>query len=551
MPATEASLALPSRYQVVRHVANGGMASVWTAKDEVLGRLVAVKVLSPAYAADERANRRFLREARAAARLGDCRHVVTVYDIGEHDGRPFMVMEHFAGGTIADRLRRGRAIPQALALRWLRETAIGLDCAHEHDVVHRDVKPANLLLDQRGRLAVGDFGIATVATEASITQTGQVLGTAAYISPEQARGEPATAASDRYALAVVAFELLTGRRPFPAEHPAAQARAHVEEVVPLATDVEDDLPAAVDRVLAAGMDKDPRRRPATAGDFVEELDDAFAGGAAGDPYEDAAPTAVTAVAASPRFSRPAPATTGAPPSTGPRPAHASAAEPRRRWSAVGVMAAILLVAASAVAIAVGGRDNGGSSPTTARSTAQNAAGSGNGKAATDAKSKKAKKAKKAAPKAGATATTPPAATTATTPAPATADDNPIALNNEGFALLQQGNAQDAIEPLRRSVRAFRAQGTTGVIDYAYALYNLGNALRLTGRPGDAIPYLRERLRISDFRRADVIRELTIARQQAGLTPAPGTGNGNGNGNGHGHGGGEGDGGDGQGGPGQD
>src|SRR6478672_2887865 len=119
MPATEATVALPSRYRIVRHVANGGMASVWAAEDELLGRLVAVKVLSPAYAADERANRRFLREARAAARLGDCRHVVTVYDIGEHDDRAFMVMEHFAGGTVADRLRERRRLPLPVALRWL------------------------------------------------------------------------------------------------------------------------------------------------------------------------------------------------------------------------------------------------------------------------------------------------------------------------------------------------------------------------------------------------------------------------------------------------
>src|SRR3954469_21392499 len=204
MPATEQRVSLPPRYRVVRHIANGGMASVWAAEDELLGRLVAVKLLSRAYDGDERARKRFLREARAAAKLGDCRHVVTVYDIGEHDDRAFMVMEHFAGGTRADRLKAHTPIPRPLALRWLRETAIALDCAHEHDVVHRDVKPANLLLDEHGRLAVGDFGIATVAGEASVTQAGEVLGPAAYISPEQARGLPATAASDRYALAVVA-----------------------------------------------------------------------------------------------------------------------------------------------------------------------------------------------------------------------------------------------------------------------------------------------------------------------------------------------------------
>src|SRR5919199_4805131 len=275
MPATEQSIALPARYRVVRHIANGGMASVWAAEDELLGRLVAVKVLSPALSSDERAQRRFKREARAAARLGDCRHVVTIYDIGEHDGRAFMVMEHFSGGTVADRLRTRRPIPRPAAVRWLRETAEALDCAHGHNVVHRDVKPANLLLDEHGRLAVGDFGIATVATEASVTQTGQVLGTAAYISPEQARGEQATAASDRYALAVVAFELLTGRRTFRVDHPAAQARAHVEAAVLAASAAGTGLPPAVDDVLRQGLAKDPYARPATAQELVDRLEDAL------------------------------------------------------------------------------------------------------------------------------------------------------------------------------------------------------------------------------------------------------------------------------------
>src|SRR3954464_2555175 len=275
MPATEQRVCLPPRYRVVRHIANGGMAAVWEAEDELLGRLVAVKKRSRAYDADERARKRFLREARAAARLGDCPHVVTVYDIGEHDDRAYIVMEHFAGGTVDERLRSGRRIPRPLALRWLREAAIALDCAHAHDVVHRDVKPANLLLDEHGRLAVGDFGIATVASEASVTMTGQVLGTAAYISPEQARGEPATAASDRYALAFVAFELLTGARPFAVDHPAAQARAHVQASIPDATEVAPDLPAAVDAALRDGMAKDPDDRPATAEGLVDRIERAL------------------------------------------------------------------------------------------------------------------------------------------------------------------------------------------------------------------------------------------------------------------------------------
>ena len=297
MPTSQASVSLPDRYRVVRHIANGGMAGVWAAEDELLGRLVAVKVLSPAFASDDRAAKRFLREARAGARLSDCRHIVTVYDIGEHEGKAFMVMEHFSGGTISDRLKSGRPIPRPLAVRWLREAAEALDCAHRNNVVHRDVKPANLLLDERGRLAVADFGIATVASEASVTMTGQVLGTAAYISPEQARGETATAASDRYALAIVAYELLTGTRPFAVEHPAAQARAHVEGEVPRASDDGDDLPRAVDAVLAAGMAKDPDDRPPTAEDFVDRLEDALGSDA---EVATGAPTATTAPVAIPR-----------------------------------------------------------------------------------------------------------------------------------------------------------------------------------------------------------------------------------------------------------
>ncbi len=347
MPVTEHRIALPTRYRVVRHIANGGMASVWLAEDELLGRLVAVKVLSPGLAQDERANRRFLREARAGARLSECRHVVTVYDIGEHDGRPFMVMEHFSGGTVADRLRSGRDVPRALALRWLREAADALDCAHGHDVVHRDVKPANLLIDERGRLAVGDFGIATVAAEASLTQTGQVLGTAAYISPEQARGHAATDASDRYALAVVAFELLTGRRPFTADHPAAQARAHVEESVPSASAAGTGLPPRVDRVLATGMAKDPAERPATAADFMDALEVALDG----EPVAAGPPTAVTAPVAP------------APPRPPTRSVRAAPPRAKRRWPGLAALAALAVVAGAAIAIAAGtgGKGDGGAS----------------------------------------------------------------------------------------------------------------------------------------------------------------------------------------------
>jgi serine/threonine-protein kinase len=526
MPATEQRVSLPPRYRVVRHIANGGMASVWAAEDELLGRLVAVKMLSRAYDSDERARRRFLREARAAARLGDCRHVVTVYDIGEHDDRAFMVMEHFAGGTLADRLRSGRSIPRPLALRWLRETAIALDCAHAHDVVHRDVKPANLLLDEHGRLAVGDFGIATVASEASVTQTGQVLGTAAYISPEQARGLPATAASDRYALAVVAFELLTGARPFNVDHPAAQARAHVQAMVPAASEVSGDLPSGVDEALRAGLAKDPEARPSSAEDFVDRLEDALGD----DATAVTPPTATTR-----RFERTPP-----PP---PTPPPAPAEDRPRRWPAVAALAALLLAIGAVAAIALTGGDNGGtndrttaSTPTSSTSTTdkkQRTTSSGSSSSTTttprttSTQSQSQRQSQSTTP--GATSSTAP-------PPPAATGQDPKTLNDQGFSLINQGNSAGAVPLLESSVQGFRQQGRTGEIDYAFALYNLATALRATGHPDMAIPLLQERLQRSDYKRGVVERELALAQQQAGQAPAGKAKSNNGNGNGNGRGG---------------
>src|SRR4051794_11700444 len=273
MPSvTPDRISLPDRYRVVRHLANDGMASVWEAHDELLDRDVAVKLLASHLGEDERARRRFQREARAAAGLSSHPNVVTIYDVGEHSGRVFMVMEIMRGGTLGDRLKSREQISHAKALQWLHQSAAALDAAHEAGVVHRDIKPGNLLLDSHERLAVADFGIARVAWEDQLTATGQVLGTAAYLSPEQALGEAATAASDRYALAVVAYELLTGTRPFEAEHFAAQARAHVEDPVPAASVRGDGLSTAVDAVLERGLAKNPGDRWESSAAFVDALE---------------------------------------------------------------------------------------------------------------------------------------------------------------------------------------------------------------------------------------------------------------------------------------
>src|SRR3954454_10122616 len=182
-----------------------------------------------------------------------------------------MVMEIMRGGTLGDRLKSGREIEAATVVRWMREAAEALDAAHDAGVVHRDIKPGNLLLDTHERLAIADFGIARVAWEDQLTLTGQVLGTAAYISPEQAMGEPATAASDRYSLGVVAYELLTGSRPFEGAHFAVQARAHVEDPPPPPSSRRAGLSVAVDAVLERALAKDPRDRYPSAGAFADAL----------------------------------------------------------------------------------------------------------------------------------------------------------------------------------------------------------------------------------------------------------------------------------------
>jgi serine/threonine-protein kinase len=500
---TARQISLPERYRVVRHIANGGMASVWAAQDELLGRLVAVKVLAPGYAADAAATRRFKREARSAARVSDHPNVVTIFDVGEHEDHAFIVMEYCSGGTLSDRLRLPEPIPRAVALDWLDGAASALDHAHDCDIVHRDVKPGNLLLDGHGRLAVADFGIARLASDSSMTQTGQVLGTAAYLSPEQALGQPATAASDRYALAVVAYELLARRRPFLADHAAAQARQHIETPPPPATEGT-DLPPAVDGVLSRGLAKDPAARPATASALVADLRSVLDGHP--EPAAEAT-TAATSVAPA-RFRR-EPTPPPAPPPRGPRPA--AAGGPRRRFPGLVAAAALVLVLAAVIAAIAG--SGGGNDKTAATSSTA-------AKAPAKAKKKKPKKATTTP------AQTQPAAQTQA-PAPAATDNRALAV--QGHTLIAQGNPGAAIDVLSRAVQDCPVATTDPC---AYALFDLGHALRLAGRPGEAIPILQQRLQNPNQR--DVVqRELDLAQAEANGGTKPGKSHGKGGGKGNG------------------
>jgi serine/threonine-protein kinase len=198
------------RYHLGDVIGYGGMATVYRAEDSRLGRTVAIKVLADNLAADPSFRERFLREARLAARLGH-RNVVQVFDVGENGDRPFIVMECVEGSTLADALAAG-PLPPKRVLDLARQVADGLAHAHGAGLVHRDIKPGNLLLARDGTVKIADFGIARAADSATLTRTGAVIGTAAYLAPEQAAGLPATAAADIYAFGVVLYEALTGRR---------------------------------------------------------------------------------------------------------------------------------------------------------------------------------------------------------------------------------------------------------------------------------------------------------------------------------------------------
>jgi len=258
---------LAGRYRLVRRLASGGMSQVWRANDEILGRPVAVKLLRSEYAEDPEFVDRFRAEARRTAALSHP-GIASVFDYGE-TGDPdaegttaYLVMELVEGEPLSVLLAREGRLSAAHTLDVLAQSALALDSAHQAGVVHRDVKPSNLLLRRDGVVKVTDFGIAHAADEAPRTEAGMVVGTAAYLSPEQVACRPATPASDVYALGVVAYECLAGRRPFTGEHPIALALAHRRSAPP---PLPEDVPDAVQELVAWTMSKVPRARPPSAG----------------------------------------------------------------------------------------------------------------------------------------------------------------------------------------------------------------------------------------------------------------------------------------------
>ena len=258
------------RYRVEDTLGHGGMAVVYVAEDAELARRVAVKVLAEQFATDDEFRRRFVREARLAARLSHP-NVVHVYDAGEDDGRPFIVMELVPGETVADLLARRRKLPAEEAAELARQAALGLQHAHQAGLVHRDVKPQNLLLREDGVLKIADFGIARAAESTRLTKHGTVLGTAAYLAPEQALGGEAGPEADVYSLGAVLYELLTGRPPHAFASLADLAEHHREGAIVPVRDLEPSVPPALEALVMRCLAREARFRPQSAGDVAAAL----------------------------------------------------------------------------------------------------------------------------------------------------------------------------------------------------------------------------------------------------------------------------------------
>jgi serine/threonine-protein kinase len=427
------------------------MGEIYRAEDADLARVVAIKVLADRYAGDEAIRARFTREALAAARLSNAPSTVTIFDVGEHDDHPYIVMEYLAGGSLADRLARDGAQPAGRSLEWLRQAAAALDAAHANGIVHRDVKPANLLLDDADRVKVADFGVASAVGLGSLTEVGTVVGTAGYLAPEQARGEKATPASDRYALAVVAFELLTGARPFERESSTAEALAHVSAPIPPASSLNPELPAQVDDALARGLAKAPEHRYESAADLVHALRDAL---------DDAA--GATAVGALPPV----------------------ATSRGRRWALPLIaLGALLATGVLAAALLAGGGDEDAAptGPQTVKETITLPATT-----------------------VVETVTTEAAPTTA--PATTASSGNPSELNDQGFALMREGNFEAALPLLEQAVAGLAGSGE---LTEGYASYNLAFTRLALGRCDGVVELLDRSEEIQGER-----REISRLRREA-------------------------------------
>jgi eukaryotic-like serine/threonine-protein kinase len=462
---------LKDRYRLEHTLGRGGMAAVWLGHDEVLDRPVAVKVLSDTIASDPGFVARFRREATTAAGLSHP-NLVGVYDFSDQGERPYLVMQFVPGENLAQRLERGEGVD---CDKLARELLAALAHIHAVGILHRDVKPANIVVEPEGTAKLIDFGIALPRDATALTSTGLVLGTERYAAPEVMEGRPATERSDLYSLGVVLGKC------------------------------EGQCSRALGDLVESLTAKDPRARPASARQALAQL--GRRDPAAEEPTQAFEPTAA--------YRRdPEPEPQAAPPPA--LPSYDRSGSHRSRWGAV--LALLALVAAIGVValLALNGGDGndrsggprsaqakkgkkGGDSQAT---SVPAAAGAGAGGVASgEADSSEAAAAEETEPE-------PEPA-----PEPSSADpETAAALNEEGFALIQAGEYEAAVPVLEDAVAAY-PEGSED-LTYAYALFNLGNALRLSGRPEEAIPVLEQRLEIPN-QTGTVEEELAAARSEAG------------------------------------
>ena len=289
------------RYRLERKLGSGGMADVWLAEDQELGRKVAIKMLHERYANDVQFVERFRREATHAAGLSHP-NVVSIHDRGEAEGSYFIVMEYVEGRTLKELIVTRGPCPVPVAVSYVRQVLAALRYAHRNGIVHRDIKPHNVLVDHEGRVKVADFGIAR-AGSSQMTEAGSIIGTAQYLSPEQARGAPVDESSDLYSTGIVLYELLTGEVPFTGETPVEIAMKHLSQIPEAPSTIRPEIPRDLDLVVLRALAKEPADRYRTAKEMDRDLELVGRGEAVGTETEEAATmvlrgesTAATAVA---------------------------------------------------------------------------------------------------------------------------------------------------------------------------------------------------------------------------------------------------------------
>jgi serine/threonine-protein kinase len=481
-----AGVVLADRFRVRRRLGAGGAATVFLAEDCVLCRDVAIKRLHTE--GSEADVRRFRREARLGASLSHP-NLVTIFDTLSGSEGLLIVMEYVRGRPLSDLIPPEGMEPRRL-LEILRPVGSALDYAHERGVVHRDVKPANVLIGEDRRVKLVDLGTATAGHLTQITAENQVAGTLTYIAPERLIGESAgEPAADVYSLAVVAFEALTGRPPHRAEGPRELLDQVLHDPPPDLIEEWPEAPVKLRRALREGMNPDPKRRQGSAGDLVRDLEVAL--------MERATASRTVAVAPTERITMPTAQVRRAPRLS---PARSEAKPWRRGGWLLPALACIGALLAGGVWLASSG-DGGESGKRTPGA-----------KQAADQKQARRPSTTSAAT-AGAVPTT--SAATPAVAAPSASPSNSSAtgaeLNAEGYSLTQQGRYAEAIPVLRRAVASFPEETTD--LNFAYALFNLGHALRMAGQPEAAIPILEQRLQIPD-QTETVEAELDAARAAA-------------------------------------